>query len=89
MSITHYKNGLRVALAHQLLHQTSFDMERIAERAGFGSPRQLRRAWRVFFPMPPREVRKSSERGDTIDSHNTEGSQRQINLTQRRKVAKV
>ena len=61
MSLTHYKNGLRVALAHQLLHQTSFDMERIAERAGFGSPRQLRRAWRSFFPTPPREARKSSE----------------------------
>jgi transcriptional regulator GlxA family with amidase domain len=75
MSITHYKNGLRVALAHQLLHQTSFDMERIAERAGFGSPRQLRRAWRAFFPSPPREARKSSEMRDAIDLHNTERSQ--------------
>jgi transcriptional regulator GlxA family with amidase domain len=58
MSTTQYKNRLRVALAHQLLHQTHFDMERIAEGAGFGSPRQLRRVWRTFFPAPPREVRK-------------------------------
>ena len=59
MSITQYKNGLRVALAHQLLNQTHFDMERIAEGAGFGSPRQLRRAWRLFFASPPTEIRRA------------------------------
>ena len=62
MSITQYKNSLRVALAHQLLHQTNFDMERIAEGAGFGSPRQLRRAWRLFFSTPPRSVRNTEGR---------------------------
>ena len=63
ISVTQYKNGLRVALAHQLLHQTDFDMERIAEGAGFGSPRQLRRAWRLFFAVPPRCVRKTATEG--------------------------
>jgi transcriptional regulator GlxA family with amidase domain len=62
MSITQYKNSLRVALAHQLLHQTHFDMERVAEGAGFGSPRQLRRVWRTFFPAPPGEVRKIEQK---------------------------
>src|SRR5215468_12561301 len=46
MSITDYKNRLRVALAHDLISQTQLDIERVAERAGFGSTRQLRRAWR-------------------------------------------
>jgi transcriptional regulator GlxA family with amidase domain len=62
MNITQYKNRLRVALARQLLHQTHFDMERVAEGAGFGSPRQLRRVWRMFFPAPPREVRRIEQK---------------------------
>ena len=57
MSITDYKNSLRVALARELLSQTSLDMERVAERAGFGSTRQLRRAWRRWNETAPREVR--------------------------------
>lgn len=57
MSITDYVNRLRVSLAHELLGQTRLDMERVAERAGFGSPRQLRRAWGRLFPMPPRAAR--------------------------------
>ena len=31
--------------AQELLAQTRLDMERIAERSGFASSRQLRRAW--------------------------------------------
>ena len=42
MSITDYKNGLRVALARELITQTCLDMEQVAQRAGFGSTRQLR-----------------------------------------------
>jgi transcriptional regulator GlxA family with amidase domain len=57
MSITDYRNRLRVALARELLGQTRLDMERVAERAGFASPRQLRRAWRQFYDTPPREGR--------------------------------
>lgn len=58
MSITDYKSALRVALARRLLSQTQFGMERIAEDAGFGSTRQLRRAWRMFYPTAPRDMRK-------------------------------
>lgn len=60
MSITEYKNRMRVALAHELLSQTSFDMEIVAERSGFGSTRQLRRAWKRFHPTAPREARQSA-----------------------------
>jgi transcriptional regulator GlxA family with amidase domain len=57
MSIAEYSNRLRVAFAQELLRETNFDMERVAERAGFSSPRQLRRAWRRVYKTPPREAR--------------------------------
>jgi transcriptional regulator GlxA family with amidase domain len=57
MSITDYRNRLRVALARELLGHTRLDMEHVAERAGFASPRQLRRAWRQFYATPPRQAR--------------------------------
>jgi transcriptional regulator GlxA family with amidase domain len=57
MSITDYKNGLRVALARELISQTSLDMEQVAERAGFGSTRQLRRAWGRLYETAPRDAR--------------------------------
>jgi len=57
MSLTDYKNGLRVALARELISQTSLDMERVAERAGFGSTRQLRRAWGRMYETAPRDAR--------------------------------
>jgi transcriptional regulator GlxA family with amidase domain len=57
MSIPEYSNRLRVAHAHQLLRETRFDMERIAEQSGFSSTRQLRRAWERIHKTPPREAR--------------------------------
>jgi transcriptional regulator GlxA family with amidase domain len=57
MSITDYCNRLRVAIARELLSQTSMDMESVSQRAGFGSTRQLRRAWKTLYSSPPREVR--------------------------------
>lgn len=65
MGIPDYVNRLRVALARELLGQTRLDMERIAERSGFASARQLRRAWRRSHATPPhaaRAVRASSAR---------------------------
>lgn len=50
-------NRQRVALARDLLRQTRLDMEGVAERAGFGSARQLRRAWGRVNAGPPREAR--------------------------------
>ena len=57
ISITDYKNGLRVALARELITQTSLDMEQVAERAGFGSTRQMRRAWGRLYDFAPSEAR--------------------------------
>lgn len=57
MNITTYINSLRVALAHQLLTSSRLDMERVAERTGFASSRQLRRAWRRSYDTPPVHMR--------------------------------
>jgi transcriptional regulator GlxA family with amidase domain len=59
MSTTAYINSLRVALAHQLLKSSRLDMERIAERTGFASSRQLRRAWRRSYDVPPIALRST------------------------------
>jgi transcriptional regulator GlxA family with amidase domain len=56
-SIADYRNRLRVAYAQDLLQQTNLDIERVAEEAGFGSSRQLRRAWRTLHDTPPRSAR--------------------------------
>jgi len=60
MSIPDYLNKLRVALAQQLLTETRLDMENVAERVGFGSSRQLRRAWGRFNATPPSAVRRGA-----------------------------
>jgi len=57
MSIVEYVNGLRVSLARELLQGSRLDMERIAERSGFGSARQLRRAWRKRYVDGPSAMR--------------------------------
>src|SRR5262249_4610798 len=57
MTIAEYRNRLRVALAQQLLRETNLDIERVAEQAGFGSSRHLRRAWRKVYRTPPRAAR--------------------------------
>jgi transcriptional regulator GlxA family with amidase domain len=57
MSIPEYSNRLRVAYAQELLRETRFDMERVAEQSGFSSTRQLRRAWHRIYKRPPREAR--------------------------------
>jgi transcriptional regulator GlxA family with amidase domain len=61
MSLPDYVNRLRVALAAELLGHTRLDMERVAERSGFASARQLRRAWSRTHATPPRGARASPE----------------------------
>lgn len=58
MSVIDYVNRLRVALARELVSQTRLDMERVAERAGFASSRQLRRAWGRLHATPPSALRQ-------------------------------
>lgn len=54
-----FVNRLRVALARELVTQTSLDMEHVAERAGFASSRQLRRAWGRIHAEPPSALRSA------------------------------
>jgi transcriptional regulator GlxA family with amidase domain len=61
MSLIAYVNSLRVALAHQMLKSSRLDMERVAERTGFASARQLRRAWRRSYDTPPIAIRSTYE----------------------------
>jgi transcriptional regulator GlxA family with amidase domain len=61
MSVPDYLNRLRVALARELLGHTRLDMERVAERAGFASTRQLRRAWGRCYPSPPSAARGAGQ----------------------------
>lgn len=55
-----YLHRLRVALARELLAQSALGMEEVAERAGFGSARHLRRVWGKFESAPPSHSRASS-----------------------------
>lgn len=58
LSVTAYINTIRVALAHDLLSQSRFDMESVAERAGFSSTRHLRRVWSEHHTAPPSQFRR-------------------------------
>ncbi len=57
MSITDYLNRARIALAGDIMANTRLDMESVAERAGFSSARQFRRAWRRLHDAPPSRMR--------------------------------
>jgi transcriptional regulator GlxA family with amidase domain len=46
VSVGDYQGALRVAHARRLLQSADMTVERAAEQAGFGSARDLRRAWR-------------------------------------------
>ncbi|WP_213881616.1 helix-turn-helix domain-containing protein [Pseudomonas sp. dw_358] len=52
-----YLHRLRVTLARELLEQSGLDMEAVAQRAGFGSARHLRRIWSKFEEGTPSESR--------------------------------
>lgn len=53
-----YVQRIRVALARELLANSSLDVERVAERAGFTSAHQLRRVWRRWEPQSPAAHRR-------------------------------
>ncbi|MCB1776066.1 MAG: helix-turn-helix domain-containing protein [Candidatus Competibacteraceae bacterium] len=57
LSVTDYVNRMRIALARELVAGSRLDMETIAERTGFASPRQLRRAWNRLHVIPPSALR--------------------------------
>lgn len=52
-SVHDYLTSLRLNLADQLLSQTNWSIERIADAAGFGSARQFRRCWQTAYQISP------------------------------------
>ncbi|MNJ81527.1 transcriptional activator FtrA [compost metagenome] len=52
-----YLYQIRVALARDLLRDTRLDLERVAEKSGFGSAQHMRRVWRKFQPLTPGSMR--------------------------------
>lgn len=57
MTLTDAVNRSRIALARDLIARTDHDLERVAERAGFGSARHMRRVWRQFHATAPSRLR--------------------------------
>lgn len=63
--VVEYLHRIRIALARDLLTQSQLDMERVAERAGFHSSRQLRRVWKKFEAAPP-SLTRADGRKDAV-----------------------
>lgn len=57
MSVTDYANRLKIGLAREMLLNSGLDMESVAERSGFASARQFRRAWQRIYDAPPSLLR--------------------------------
>jgi transcriptional regulator GlxA family with amidase domain len=68
MPVVDYRNRLRVAVARELITTSHLDMEQVAERAGFESTRQLRRAWSKIYPTSPRESRPSTTKAPSTQT---------------------
>ncbi len=61
-----YLYQIRVALARDLLRDTRLDLERVAEKSGFGSAQHMRRVWRKFQPLTPSLMRGEFTPGDAL-----------------------
>lgn len=57
-SVQQYLQKARIELARQLLEQTSFSLDTIAERCGFAAERSLRRAWEQWMEGTPASYRR-------------------------------
>ncbi|MDK4713320.1 helix-turn-helix domain-containing protein [Rhizobium sp. CNPSo 4039] len=60
LSVTAYVNLMRVTLARDVLANSRLDMERVAEKSGFASPRHMRRVWSKYNALPPSHYRRST-----------------------------
>lgn len=63
-SVQQYLQQARVELARQLLEQTSFSLDIVAERCGFAAERSLRRAWEQWMDGTPSSYRKAFTQAD-------------------------
>ncbi|HEY6643903.1 GlxA family transcriptional regulator [Povalibacter sp.] len=59
-----YVQRMRVALARDLLSNSSLDIERVAERSGFSSAHHLRRVWRRWESRAPSVQRSGASSGE-------------------------
>ena len=57
MSVTDFVNRMRINQARELLSGSRLDIETVAERSGFASARQFRRAWHRLHDAPPSRAR--------------------------------
>ena len=64
ITIQQFTTQLRLELARNLLHDPSLTIDRIAERCGLGSARQLRRIWRAAYGETPSDVARRGRAGD-------------------------
>lgn len=60
LSVTAYVNLMRVTLARDVLANSRLDMESVAEKSGFASPRHMRRVWSKYNALPPSHYRRST-----------------------------
>lgn len=60
MHLPDWLNALRVERARTLIERSDLGLEQVAERAGFGSARQLRRAWSRLHSVSPAAWRQRS-----------------------------
>ena len=60
LSVTAYVNLMRVTLARDVLVNSRLDMERVAEKSGFASPRHMRRVWSKYNELSPSHYRRST-----------------------------
>ncbi|MEX6507078.1 GlxA family transcriptional regulator [Jiella sp. M17.18] len=75
-SVPDYLNGLRTALAAELLASSRLGLEAIAERCGFGSARQLRRVFARHQAMSPSAHRLAHREAKAVDEAGESGGQR-------------
>lgn len=60
MTVTAAINRARMILVYDLLAWTGLNMEQVAERAGFGSARHMRRIWHQYHPHSPSSFREAA-----------------------------
>ena len=57
ITVLAYLHAIRIAIARERLATTGWNVDRVAESAGFRSAHQLRRVWRKDEPLSPRAAR--------------------------------
>jgi transcriptional regulator GlxA family with amidase domain len=59
VSLTDYRQSIRIAYARQILSADTVSVEQVAERAGFASVRHFRRVWKQFESIAPALLKRA------------------------------